>query len=136
MLADDVLVYHNPTADGIDSIAYVCENPELFTSHSNLTTEIPNGYIGIANIPRTPGYILQLTHSDKGYSFPQILGASGNTGACDYYYTPSDATAWGWFGSLLSGSAHIGTYAGFGFLDTAYRSSRASANLGFRLCRF
>ncbi len=136
MLADDVLVYHNPTADGIDSIAYVCENPELFTSHSNLTTEIPNGYIGIANIPRTPGYILQLTHSDKGYSFPQILGASGNTGACDYYYTPSAATTWGWFGSLLSGNANNGTNAGFGVLYTDGRSSNANANIGFRLCRF
>lgn len=38
-------------------------------------------------------------------------------------------------GALLSAAANNGTYAGFGSLDTHYRSSNATANLGFRLCQ-
>lgn len=38
-------------------------------------------------------------------------------------------------GALLSATAHSGAIAGFGCLHTAYRSSGAYANLGFRLCQ-
>lgn len=38
-------------------------------------------------------------------------------------------------GALLSAHACHGTYAGFGFLFTLYRSSYAHANFGFRLCQ-
>lgn len=38
-------------------------------------------------------------------------------------------------GALLSANAHLGAYAGFGYLSTNYRSSSAIAYLGFRLCQ-
>lgn len=38
-------------------------------------------------------------------------------------------------GALLSAPAGGGAYAGFGFLDTNYRSSNADAYVGFRLCQ-
>lgn len=38
-------------------------------------------------------------------------------------------------GALLSAYAHNGAYAGFGYLYTNYRSSYASADIGFRLCQ-
>lgn len=38
-------------------------------------------------------------------------------------------------GALLSAGAVIGAGAGFGFLATLYRSSYASARIGFRLCQ-
>lgn len=38
-------------------------------------------------------------------------------------------------GALLSASASDGAYAGFGSLHTSYRSSSASASVGFRLCQ-
>lgn len=38
-------------------------------------------------------------------------------------------------GALLSGDAHDGALAGFGFLITCSRSSLAPARLGFRLCQ-
>ena len=38
-------------------------------------------------------------------------------------------------GALLAGGADYGAVAGFGYLDTIYRSSNAIANLGFRLCQ-
>lgn len=38
-------------------------------------------------------------------------------------------------GALLSAYAHGGATAGFGSLDTSYRSSRANAHFGFRLCQ-
>lgn len=41
----------------------------------------------------------------------------------------------GFNGALLSASAGIGAAAGFGCLDTVYRSSNASATFGFRLCQ-
>lgn len=37
--------------------------------------------------------------------------------------------------ALLAGTANHGASAGFGFLDTSYRSSYAYASLGFRLCQ-
>lgn len=38
-------------------------------------------------------------------------------------------------GALLSAFAHTGASAGFGFLYAHYRSSHASAGIGFRLCQ-
>lgn len=38
-------------------------------------------------------------------------------------------------GALLSASAADGATAGFGYLLAAYRSSHATANIGFRLCQ-
>lgn len=38
-------------------------------------------------------------------------------------------------GALLSAGAYSGTVAGFGYLGTLYRSSYASAYIGFRLCQ-
>ena len=38
-------------------------------------------------------------------------------------------------GALLSALASDGAYAGFGSLDTTYRSSGAHADIGFRLCQ-
>lgn len=38
-------------------------------------------------------------------------------------------------GALLSAHAYNGTSAGFGFLSTDFRSSYASADIGFRLCQ-
>lgn len=135
MLADDVLVYHHPQADNKSSIAYVCEDYTKFTSHSDLSPDIPDGYVSIADMPRVSGYIKQFTHSDSGFSFPQSIGGAPNAGGCDYYYTPG-ATAYGWYGSRLSGTALYGAYAGFGILYTTDRSSASHANIGFRLCRF
>ncbi len=134
MLADDVLIYHGATT----STAYVCEDPTKFTSHSDSSTDVPAGYVSVSNLPRTDGYILQLTHSSKSFSFPETLGGSSNVGACDYFYTAADDAGFapGWYGSLLSAGAGFGAFAGFGYLSTVARSSHASAYLGFRLCRF
>ena len=38
-------------------------------------------------------------------------------------------------GALLSAAAGNGAYAGFGSLGAGYRSSDATANIGFRLCQ-
>lgn len=135
MLADDVLIHHSPVTINNRSVAYVCEDYTKFTSHSDAATSIPDGYRAIADIPKSDGYIGQLTHSDKGYSFPQKVGGGANVGACDYYYQPGN-TASGWYGSLLCGNALYGAYAGFGLLITSHRSSTAFAYSGFRLCRF
>jgi hypothetical protein len=137
MLADDVLIYHDSDANTGKSTAYVCEDYTKFTSHSDSATTVPDGYVATANLPRIRGYILQLTHSDKGYSFADKIGGAANVGACDQFYTPVTASsAPGWYGSLLSSAANHGAIAGFGYLDTDIRSSFAHAHLGFRLCRF
>ena len=134
-LADDVLIWHKSDV----SIAYVCEDPTKFTSHSDSATSVPDGYEAITELPRNDGYILQFAHSSKGYAFPETVGGSAAAGGCDYFYTCVDDSGWaspGWYGALLAGAAHFGAHAGFGFLGTNYRSSNSNANLGFRLCRF
>ena len=47
-----------------------------------------------------------------------------------------DSFTAGWYGALLSANAIYGANAGFGCLIAYSRSSSATANLGFRLCRF
>lgn len=136
MLADDVLVHH-----GTDkSVAYLCEDPTKFTSHSDSSTAIPDGYVAMTDLPRKDGYILTSAMSMKGYTFPDnTTGGSSNKGFCDYFYTCVDDSGWsspGWYGALLSASANYGTTAGFGSLYTLNRSSFAHAYFGFRLCRF
>ena len=136
MLADDLLIHHAPdteTADG-ESIAYVCDDPTKFTSHSDSATTVPDGYEAIATLPRADGWTKQLSHHSKGYSFPETLGGGANVGPGDYYYQPS-TTASGWYGGLLAGGAYFGTSAGWRCLLTHYRSSYSTAAVGFRLCR-
>ncbi|MCS3311191.1 hypothetical protein NXX38_04055 [Bacteroides sp. BFG-637] len=93
----------------------------------------------ITELPRTEGYVLSMAHSTKGYSFAEKVGGSSNKGYCDYYWTPTGGSTWsavGWYGALLSASAHYGATAGFGSLGANGRSSDANAGIGFRLCRF
>lgn len=134
-LADDVLIWHKSDV----SVAYVCEDPTKFTSHSDSAANVPNGYEAISNIPRKDGYVLQFAHSSKGYCFPETVGGASNAGGCDYFYTCVDDTGWnspGWYGALFGGSAVDGAYAGFGCLGAYGRSSGSGADIGFRLCRF
>lgn len=135
-LADDLLVWHK--AD--KSTIYVCEDPTKFTSHSDSSASVPNGYEPVAELPRRDGFGLTLSINEKGWSFIDKIGGSGNTGVTDYFYTcvddSADFSAWGWYGALLSAAAYLGAFAGFGYLSTSYRSSFSYATHGFRLCRF
>lgn len=134
MLADDVLIWCQEDK----TTAYVCEDYTKFTSHSDSATTVPTGYDAISELPRKDGYILTCAFSSKGYTFPDAVGAASNTGFCDYFWTTADNStpSYGWFGCLLSAAATGGALAGFGSLHAASRSSNASADLGFRLCRF
>ncbi len=133
LLADDVLVQHVATK----STAYVCDDPTKFTSHSDNSTTVPDGYKAITELPRNDGYIGTCAISSDGLTFPDTTGVGSTTGFCDYFSTPVDDEnpVYGWFGALLSANAHNGAYAGFGCLYTDGRSSYASARIGFRLCR-
>ena len=119
-------------------LLHVCEDPTKFTSHSDSAATAPAGYEPITELPRKEGYILTMALSSKGYSFPESVGGASNKGYCDYFYTPmaGSSPSYGWYGGLLSACAHFGATAGFGYLDTIYRSSYANAYHGFRLCRF
>lgn len=134
MLADDILIWNKEDA----VVAYLCEDHTKFTSHSDSATSAPDGYVPVANLPMNDGYIWTNSFSSKGYSFPDSIGAAGTTGFCDYYWTIYAAASpgRGWFGALLAATAYDGAYAGFGCLFAIYRSSYASARIGFRLCRF
>lgn len=135
LLADDILVWNKE--DTI--VAYLCEDPTKFTSHSDSAATAPDGYSPIANLPMRSGYINTNSFSSKGYSFPDdTTGAGLTTGFCDYFWTTyNNATPdRGWFGALLAAVAITGASAGFGSLTTKNRSSNASAYIGFRLCRF
>ena len=134
MLADDLLIWHKQDV----SLAYVCEDPTKFTSHSDSAATAPVGYEPITELPRKEGYILTMAQSSKGYSFPDSVGGASNKAYCDYFWTSMGGSnpSYGWYGGLLSASASLGAGAGFGSLYTNYRSSSAYAHSGFRLCRF
>lgn len=130
--ADDVLIHHTPSV----SIAYVCDDPKGFTSHSDVATTVPNGYEAIAELPRNDGYILTESHSSKGYSFPNAVGATGTTGFCDYLYNAGNNNSIGLYGLMMSSPANRGAVAGFGCINVDAQSWYVSQFLGFRLCRF
>lgn len=135
LLADDFLAYHSPDSAEGRSTAYVCDDPTKFTSPSDNSTAVPDGYVATADLPRASGYIWTFAVSEKGYTFPDSIGGSGNSGGCDYFWHPG-TTASGWWGCLLAAGAHAGAGAGFGVLATDSRSSYSTAHFGFRLCRF
>lgn len=135
LLADDVLIRHIPDTEGGRSIAYLCQDPTKFTSHSDNATTVPDGYEEMCDLPRDSGYILHFAISTNGICFPDAIGGSSNQGACDYYWHPG-RTASGWWGCLLSAFASSGAFAGFGSLSAHLRSSYSAAHSGFRLCRF
>lgn len=135
LLADDILVWNKENT----IVAYLCEDPTKFTSHSDSAATAPDGYSPIANLPMRSGYINTNSFSSKGYSFPDdTTGAGLTTGFCDYFWTTyNNATLGrGWFGAVLAAGAIDGAGAGFGCLNTRNRSSDAGARIGFRLCRF
>ena len=134
LLADDVLIRHIPDTEGGRSIAYLCQDPTKFTSHSDNATTVPDGYEEMCDLPRDSGYILHFAISTNGICFPDAIGGSSNQGACDYYWHPG-RTASGWWGCLLSASAVNGALAGFGYLYAYSRSSNSNANSGFRFYR-
>ncbi len=135
-LADDILIHHSPDTENApgESIAYVCNDPTKFTSHSDSATTVPDGYEAISTLPRASGWTSQLSHHSQEYSFPESINGGANIGPGDYFYHPG-ATASGWYGGLLVGGALNDTHAGWRCLGTNYRSSHAYADIGFRLCR-
>ena len=138
MLADDLLIYCTPeTADSPGRCtAYGCIDPTKFTSPGDTSTIIPDGYVPITELPSAEGWQWNFGCSYDGFTLPTSVGASGNQGLCDYFWRAAKASANGWYGALLSATAHLGANAGFGSLYAALRSSYSHAAGGFCLCRF
>ena len=133
-LADDLLVYHQSDAEGGLSIAYVCDNPDLFANPANDSLPaIPTGYVERASLPRMSAYGLNEAANSHGDMLITEISGSANEGLCDYYYFPTGGQ--GWYGALLVGSGYAGTACGSRYVDTANRSSLAYAPIGFRLGR-
>ena len=133
--ADDILIHHSPTTGDNLSVAYVCNDPTLFTTPTDSQATVPSGYVAKTTLPRASCYPkYEEMDSVTETSFPAVSGGSGSTGICDYFYHPGDS-ADGWYAALFGGHAPYGAYAGFGFLSTINRPAYTIAYLGFRLCR-
>lgn len=133
--ADDILIHHSPTTGDNLSVAYVCNDPTLFTTPGDSQATVPSGYVAKTTLPRASCYPkYEEMDSVTETSFPAVSGGSGSTGICDYFYHPGDS-ADGWYAALFGGGANIGASAGFGYLDTYYRPAFTYAYFGFRLCR-
>lgn len=128
MLADDFLAYYGESA----STLYICRDPEKFTAPADSATEAPDGYTPEISLPRSGGYGWNDGITTDGFSAVSSLGGSENTGTTDYFWNTATV---GWWGALLGAAANHGAVAGFGSLDTSSRSSDASTDIGFRLCR-
>ena len=133
--ADDILIHHSPTAQDNLSVAYVCNDPTLFTTPGNTQAAVPSGYVAKTTLPRASCYPkYEEIDSVTETSFPAASGGSGSTGICDYFYHPGD-DADGWYAALFGGAANNGANAGFGYLHTGNRAADTHAHFGFRLCR-
>ena len=130
---DDLLAYN----DGASSKAYWCDDPTKYFTPSDSGAEslaAANGYVNIANMPMSDGYLARESMSENGLSLPmdQGGGAGATAGVGDYYY---HAASLGWFAAFLGGHAYLGAFAGFGCLRASYRPADAGASFGARLCR-
>lgn len=130
---DDLLAYN----DGATFKAYWCDDPTHYFTPADSGAEslaAANGYVNIANMPMTDGYLARESMAENGLSLPMVQGggAGAAAGVGDYYYHGSGA---GWFAALLGGPAADGAYAGFGYLSANGRPAYTSANVGARLCR-
>lgn len=130
---DDLLAYN----DGANFKAYWCDDPTRYFTPGDSAAEstaAANGYVNIANMPMTDGYLDRESMAENGLSLPMVQGggASAAAGVGDYYYHGS---ASGWFAALLGGGAYYGAAAGFGFLAANDRPASAGASVGARLCR-
>ena len=133
--ADDILIHHSPTTGDNLSVAYVCNDPTLFTTPTDSQATVPSGYVAKTTLPRASCYPkYEEMDSVTETSFPAVSGGSGSTGICDYFYHPGDS-ADGWYAALFGGTAGLGANAGFGDLHTSYRPAYTNAYIGFRLCR-
>ena len=116
--ADDILIHHSPTTGDNLSVAYVCNDPTLFTTPGDSQATVPSGYVAKTTLPRASCYPkYEEMDSVTETSFPAVSGGSGSTGICDYFYHPGDS-ADGWYAALFGGSAGTGASAGFGYLNT------------------
>lgn len=131
---DDLLAYN----DGAAFKAYWCDDPTRYFTPADTGAEslgASNGYVLIANMPMTDGYLARESMAENGLSLPMVQGGTGvgaTAGVGDYYYHGSSS---GWFAALLGGHANYGAAAGFGFLYASYRPAYTSAHIGARLCR-
>lgn len=115
-----------------DAVKAVCDN---VNQHWDFRQEMPKHIIALMKLE-------VISRALWGRDWEPKPDASGNT----WFYYP-------WFAlftqneidnmdaaefekrALLAGLAHTGATAGFGYLRTNYRSSLASARIGFRLCQ-
>ena len=133
--ADDILIHHSPTTGDNLSVAYVCNDPTLFTTPTDSQATVPSGYVAKTTLPRASCYPkYEEMDSVTETSFPAVSGGSGSTGICDYFYPPGDS-ADGWYAALFGGTAMNGAAAGFGSLAASHRPAGTDASRGFRLCR-
>lgn len=105
---DDVIIWHGKPSDGDTSLLYVCEDATKFTTPSDTSTAVPDGYKEVGALPRTSGYIAAMAVGN-GWSCPtSVAGGAANKNYGDYYWYPTvtDDSGWGWY-QLLS-CAHAG----------------------------
>jgi len=91
------------------------------------------GYTKIGLLPRAEGYMKSLLFIN-GDMMPASVGASSTTHWSDYFYINIPGSGESLRGVLSGGYANYGAAAGFGYSDTLYVPSNATAYVGSRLC--
>lgn len=155
LFGKDVLETAKPTLDDyktIKSYEDACEVLGLSTILSEnrnkaLCAQFPDHYDFRQNMPKHIVALMKLEIISRalwGKNFQPKPDAEGK----EIYWYPwfalytkdevkqmSDEDRKSTFGALLAGNVNGGANAGFGYVNTVYRSSRSDAYIGFRLCQ-
>lgn len=125
---DGSLVNVTAGNDGTSQV-FTCENAAYFSSTSTAN------YKNIGNESRETGYVKSILFGDDGDIFPKEVGGTSvgsTTYLTDYHWTDTSTTQLR--AVLLGGSAHFGTFAGFGIVNTHLVPGHVLRRVGSRLC--
>ena len=111
--------------------AYICRNPEEYTSDKFDGSYIKLGYM---NCQERDMYIKKLGFDEKNPDIALPIeiggGAGSSSGMCDFYYSSEGNRV-----ARVGGSFSIGAFAGLWFWYWAYSSTYSSLSCGARLLK-
>ncbi len=113
--------------DGLSKV-YVTDDPAKMND-SGYT-----GYSHVGNEARDAGYVKEIVGGEGGEMMPKSVGGGDTRYFCDYHWTNVPSSGETLRGVLLGGSAICGASAGLACVASNNAPSRASADVGSRLC--
>jgi hypothetical protein len=124
---DGISIYHSVSPRA--SYSYIIDNPNYFADGA---TNLGKAR-AVISLALTSGYVTTIAFGSHGDPLPSAVGGDATTYWCDYFYTPQNVGAAGWYAPIVGGGATDGADAGFGGVRSNDVASHTTPSLGSRL---